>query len=91
MTRRASAVSLIYALRRGEYLSPAFEIADNLLNDSDIYVLKGYGWMLKEATKHFSDKVFQYVLDRKNIMPRVSLRYAIEKMPEERRKKAMAK
>ncbi|MFX0092495.1 MAG: DNA alkylation repair protein [Candidatus Hodarchaeota archaeon] len=91
MTRRASAVSLIYALRRGEYLPPAFEIADNLLNDSDIYVLKGYGWMLKEATKHFPDKVFQYVLDRKNVMPRVSLRYAIEKMPEERRKKAMAK
>ncbi|MCG3253336.1 MAG: DNA alkylation repair protein, partial [Candidatus Heimdallarchaeota archaeon] len=54
-------------------------------------VLKGYGWMLKEATKKFQDEVFEYVLKNKAKMPRVSLRYAIEKMPQEMRKQAMAK
>ncbi len=87
--RRASAVIFIFALRRGEYLQHIFEIAEKLLNDPDIYVLKGYGWMLKEASNHFQDEVFQYILKQKDVMPRVSLRYAIEKMPSEMKKEAM--
>jgi 3-methyladenine DNA glycosylase AlkD len=89
--RRAAAVSFIYALRRGKYLSHAFEIADSVLQDSEMYVLKGYGWMLKEATKHFQEEVFQYVLTHKDTMPRVSLRYAIEKMPKPLKQEAMKK
>ncbi len=89
--RRAAAVALIYSLRRGQAFEHIFEVADALLTDQDIYVLKGYGWMLKEATKHFRDAVFDYVISRKTEMPRVSLRYALEKMPQEMRAKAMAK
>ena len=89
--RRASAVVLIYGLRRGEFLKDAFEIADLLFNDQEMYVLKGYGWMLKEASNTYQDEVFAYVMKNKEDMPRTSLRYAIEKMPEEMRKKAMAK
>lgn len=88
--RRASAVALIYGLRRGVYLHDAFEIADKLFNDSEMYVLKGYGWMLKEAANRHRDEVFDYIMKRKKDMPRTSLRYAIEKMPEEMRKKAMS-
>ena len=91
MTRRASAVCFIYSLRRSRYIEHIFEIADTLLNDEEDLVLKGYGWMLKEATKKFQDEVFEYVLKNKAKMPRVSLRYAIEKMPQEMRKQAMAK
>lgn len=87
--RRASAVALIYGLRRGEFLEDAFEIADALFSDKEMYVLKGYGWMLKEAANNFRDEVFRYVIKRKKTMPRLSLRYAIEKMPEEMRKEAM--
>jgi 3-methyladenine DNA glycosylase AlkD len=88
--RRAAAVSFIYSLRRGEGFDHIFEVADALLQDSDIYVLKGYGWMLKEATKFYRDAVFDYVIRRKAVMPRVSLRYAIEKMPPEMKAEAMA-
>ncbi|TFF95661.1 DNA alkylation repair protein [Candidatus Thorarchaeota archaeon] len=88
--RRASAVSLIYGLRRGEFLEHVFQVADRLLYDSEDHVLKGYGWMLKEATQHFPDEVFEYVMAHKEGMPRVSLRYAIEKLPPKMKKRAMA-
>ncbi len=87
--RRASAVSLIYGLRRGEFLKDALEIADALFYDKEMYVLKGYGWMLKEASNNFRDEVFSYIIKNKKTMPRLSLRYAIEKMPEDMRKEAM--
>lgn len=89
--RRAAAVAFIYSLRRGQAFEHIFDVADALLTDPDIYVLKGYGWMLKEATKYFRDAVFDYVMSRKAVMPRVALRYAIEKMPQEMRAKAMTR
>jgi len=42
-------------------------------------VQKGYGWMLKEASKLHQDDVFQYILKHRKEMPRTALRYAIEK------------
>lgn len=87
--RRASAVSLIYSLRKNTLLKEAFQIANILLEDPDDLVQKGYGWMLKEATRHQESKIFQYVMKNKNKMPRTALRYAIEKMPADLKKQAM--
>lgn len=89
--RRASAVCLIYSLRRREHLEEAFETADMLLTGQDIMVQKGYGWMLKEASNHHPEEVFNYVMKNKNIMPRTALRYAIEKLSSEHRIEAMKK
>lgn len=87
--RRAAAVVLIYSLRRKQLLDSAFEIADMLLMDKDDLVQKGYGWMLKEASKNYPKEVFNYVMKHKKLMPRTALRYAIEKLPPELRKEAM--
>jgi len=89
--KRASAVSLIVPARRGKFLEDIFEIADILHSDTDDMVQKGYGWMLKEASKPNQDKVFRYVMSKKSTMPRTSLRYAIEKMPAELKARVMAK
>ena len=89
--RRAAAVSLIVPAKRGEFLELVFRIADALLTDTDDMVQKGYGWLLKEAAETHQDEVFAYVMRHKAVMPRTSLRYAIEKMPPERRQAAMAK
>ena len=91
MVRRAAAVSFIYSLRRGKYLEHIFPIADTLFYDDDRHVLQGYGWMLKEASNNFSEAIFEYVQSRKEDMPRVALRYAIEKLPPNLRKEAMKK
>lgn len=89
--KRAAAVSLIIPARKGLFQKEIFEIADTLLMDSDDLVQKGYGWMLKAASQHDQQAVFEYVMSKKAVMPRTALRYAIEKMPEELRKQAMQK
>ncbi len=89
--RRASAVSLIIPARKGLFASDIFEIADLLFHDRDDMVQKGYGWMLKSASQARQKEVFEYVYRNKEKMPRTALRYAIEKMPAELRKRAMEK
>jgi 3-methyladenine DNA glycosylase AlkD len=87
--KRASAVTLIIPAKKGLFADDIFEIADILLNDSDDLVQKGYGWMLKAASKPYPDRVFEYVNGYKATMPRTALRYAIEKLPDEMKKEAM--
>lgn len=89
--RRASAVSLIYSIGKEKHLESVLEIADCLLQDHDDMVQKGYGWLLKEASNVYPQEVFRYVMKNKAKMPRTALRYAIEKMPAEWKKKAMAR
>jgi 3-methyladenine DNA glycosylase AlkD len=89
--KRASAVSLIVPAKKGRFLEEILEIAELLLMDKDDMVQKGYGWMLKVASQAHRDEVFSYVMSKRTTMPRTALRYAIEKMPPEMRKKAMEK
>lgn len=89
--RRASAVTLILPARKGRFLGDIFEICDSLLKDEDDLVQKGYGWLLKEASKNHQKQVFEYVMKNKKDMPRTALRYAIEKLPQNLRKAAMEK
>jgi 3-methyladenine DNA glycosylase AlkD len=87
--RRASAVSVILPARKGVFKEIIFEIANILLLDSDDLVQKGYGWMLKSLAETYEEEVYQYILDRKSVMPRTALQYAIEKMPGEKKREAM--
>lgn len=89
--KRAAAVSLIVLARKGDFFDDVIEIAKILLTDKDDMVQKGYGWMLKEASKKHEDEVLKFVLANKRIMPRTALRYAIEKMPKEKKDEAMKK
>jgi 3-methyladenine DNA glycosylase AlkD len=104
--RRASAVTLIPALKaetgevrserpearaQSRYVSQAYETADILLLDGDDMVQKGYGWMLKELANKRPREVFEFVMARRDRMPRTALRYAIEKMPPVWKKQAMAR
>lgn len=90
-TCRAAAVSLILPARHGKFLKEMLEIADILLLHQEDLVQKGYGWMLKVASQAYQHEVFEYVMKKKEVMPRTALRYAIEKMPPELRTRAMAR
>ena len=89
--RRAAAVSLIVPAKHGKFLDEAIEIADLLLADTDDMVQKGYGWLLKEASRKHESDIFDYVMKNKKVIPRTALRYAIELMPKELKAEAMKK
>jgi len=78
--RRASAVSLVNPAKKGKFQKEVFEVCEILLMDKEDMVQKGYGWLLKSASKSNENKVFEYILARKDKMPRTSLRYAVENM-----------
>ncbi len=89
--RRAAAVSLIVPAKHGKFLKESIEIAGLLLTDTDDMVQKGYGWLLKEASRKHTSEVFFYVMKNKKVMPRTALRYAIELMPKDLKAEAMKK
>lgn len=90
--KRAAAVSLIYPVRKEKkFLKEIFFVAKALIEDGDDLVQKGYGWALKEGSNLYTKEVFDFVARNKKIMPRVALRYAIEKMPKAMKRLAMEK
>ncbi len=89
--RRAAAVSLIIPAKHGTFLPESMEIANLLLTDSDDMVQKGYGWLLKEASRQHQAEVFAFVMRNRQVMPRTALRYAIELMPKNLKEEAMEK
>ncbi len=87
--RRGAAATLVLPARKGLFLKDVFEISMSLMDDADDLVQKGSGWMLKEAARTHRKEVFDFVVKNKAVMPRTTLRYAIEKMPVELKKEAM--
>jgi len=72
--RRGAAVTFIIPARKGLFINDLLEIADTLLNDKDDLVQKGYGWMLKAASESHRDTIYNYLLTKKEIMPRTAFR-----------------
>lgn len=54
-------------------------------------VQKDYGWLLKTACQTHLQSIYEYILSKKELMPRTAFRYAIEKMPQEMKVEAMKK
>lgn len=79
--RRAAAVSLVPAARRGAMLHDVLCVADLMMEDRDDMVQKGVGWLLKEASKLHRCEVREYLLGWRDRAPALVLRYASEKLP----------
>ncbi|AUD63206.1 hypothetical protein BK010_06235 [Tenericutes bacterium MO-XQ] len=84
--RRATAVILIYAIRKNNYKDfDILLISDLLMHDEHYLVLKGYGWMLKVLSQKEPLTVYNYLVKNSHQMPRVAYRYALEKLPKEQK------
>ncbi len=51
-----------------------------LLDDTDEFVQKSIGWLLKATSLHHKDDVIEYIVKNHKNMPRSTIRYAIEKL-----------
>ncbi|MFQ6114369.1 MAG: DNA alkylation repair protein, partial [bacterium] len=87
--RRASAVSLVQLARKGQHLDTAYEIANSLFNDGEDLIHKATGWLLREAGKTDPNRLEAFLLKHGSRIPRTALRYAIERLPEEKRKQIL--
>lgn len=86
--RRISIISTLYFIVIRKEFQDTFAIADILVQDSHDLIQKAVGWMLREVGKRVSEKALEgYLKSRYKTMPRTMLRYAIERFPEEKRKK----
>ena len=79
--QRIGIVSTMAFLRKGQ-LDDTFAIADILLNHPHDLIQKAVGWLLREAGKRDEKRLMKFLDTRYRTMPRIMLRYAIEKFPE---------
>jgi 3-methyladenine DNA glycosylase AlkD len=88
--RRASIVGLIPRARRGESLDLVYEIASRLHANSEDLIQKAVGWVLREAGKTDPLRLERYLRANGSAIPRTTLRYAIERFPEQKRRDLLA-
>ena len=78
--RRRTAILATMAFIRHDELDDALRIAETLVDDQRDTVSKGVGWMLREVGKRDEARLRAFLDRHAATMPRVSLRYAIEKL-----------
>lgn len=88
--QRIGMVSTMTFIRHGQ-LEDTFAIADILLHHPHDLIHKAVGWLLREAGKRDKAALEAWLMPRYQTMPRTMLRYAIEKFPEEERKRYLTK
>ena len=83
---RRMAMIATYAFIKKGSAKETIRIAEKLLNDSHDLINKAVGWMLREVGKRVSEPVLLSFLNKYGKkMPRMTLRYAIEKLHSEQR------
>ena len=84
--RRIAIVATHHFIRKGDF-SDTLQIAEMLLQDRHDLIHKAAGWMLREVGKRDSAAEEAFLEKHCNVMPRTMLRYAIERLPESKRRR----
>jgi 3-methyladenine DNA glycosylase AlkD len=86
--KRIAIISTFTFIKNNDF-KDVFKISEILLNDKHDLIHKAVGWMLREIGKRDieMEKIFLKKYYKK--MPRTMLRYAIEKFPEQERKRIL--
>ena len=88
--RRIAILATFYFISKGE-AEDALEMARAAINDKEDLIHKAGGWMLREVGSRVSmQEERDFLNEYAPLMPRVMLRYAIEKMPIKERKKYLS-
>ena len=84
---RRIAIISTYSFIKKRSFGEALAVSDILLKDKHDLIHKAVGWMLREIGKRNKNVLEIFLQPRYKQMPRTMLRYAIEKFPEEERKR----
>jgi len=82
--RRMSIMATFYFIKRGEF-NETLKLSAMLLSDTEDLIHKAVGWMLREVGNRDTAAEEKFLKKHYRSMPRVMLRYAIEKFPERKR------
>ncbi|MCZ8237792.1 MAG: DNA alkylation repair protein [Leptospiraceae bacterium] len=86
--RRIAIIATFYFIQKMDF-EDTFSLSELLLDDKEDLMHKACGWMLREIYKKDSRRALAWTEKFKLIMPRTMLRYAIEKVPEKKRKQIL--
>ena len=86
---RIAVIATLHFIRKND-LKDILKISEMMLEHKHDLIHKATGWMLREAWKKDADTVEKFLNQHAHHMPRTMLRYAIEKLPEYRRKRFLA-
>jgi 3-methyladenine DNA glycosylase AlkD len=82
--RRTAVLATLYFIRRND-LDDSFRLAGALVDDEHELVQKAVGGVLREAGKRDRQRLIAFLDKHAATMPRVALRYAIERLDSEQR------
>jgi len=83
--RRIAVLATFYFIRNNQF-EDFIRIAEILLHDKEDLIHKAVGWMLREVGKRDIGYLESFLRKHCRTMPRIMLRYAIERFTPERRK-----
>jgi 3-methyladenine DNA glycosylase AlkD len=84
--RRIAILATYHFIRNGDF-SDTLKIAEILLQDRRDLIHKAAGWMLREVGKRDVASEEAFLEKHLGVMPRTMLRYAIERLPESKRRR----
>jgi 3-methyladenine DNA glycosylase AlkD len=87
--RRIAIVACLRLIKAGD-LDDAFRLAENLLGDNHDLMHKATGWVLREAGKVSRPRLLLFLEQHYALLPRTTLRYAIEHLSPAQRKRALS-
>ena len=84
--RRIAIIATYHFIKRDDF-TDTLDLSERLLKDPEDLIHKAVGWMLREVGKRNLSLEKAFLKQHYQKMPRTMLRYAIEKFPEQQRKK----
>lgn len=83
--RRSAILATAHFIMKMNQVDDTLKIAEVLLDDEEDLVHKAVGWMLRTAGDKDRPRLLQFLDDHATTMPRVMLRYSIEKLEKKER------